>query len=220
MGNWWQQPESPRCQESKSLLGPHGSDISWIPHKAKENLCRPYPEVRHGPRVEGWGQPPISKILIQNLFLSKGNIGTKSGIETEGKAVRRLPHLGIHPTCRHQTLLLMPKKCLLTGALHSCLLRGFARSQRIQMHMLIANHQTEHRYPNGGVRGRTEGTEGALSVINGKGGLWSCECVMPQCRAMPGWWGGSGWVGGGAPSEKQNKRNGIVGLQRGNSERE
>jgi hypothetical protein len=32
--------------------------------------------------------------------------------------------------------------------------------------MLAANHQTEHRAPNGGVRGRTEGAEGALSGIN------------------------------------------------------
>jgi hypothetical protein len=37
------------------------------------------------------------------LLLSKGNTGTKSGAETEGKVIQRLPHLGIHPTCRHQT---------------------------------------------------------------------------------------------------------------------
>ena len=31
--------------------------------------------------------------------------------ETEGKAIQRLPHLGINPICRHQTqrLLLMPR---------------------------------------------------------------------------------------------------------------
>ena len=45
------------------------------------------------------------------LLLSKGNIGTKSGAETEGMAIQRLPHLGIHSICRHQTqiLLLMPR---------------------------------------------------------------------------------------------------------------
>ena len=52
------------------------------------------------------------------------------------------------------------KKCLLTGAWYSYLLRGSASSYPIQMRMLVANHQTEHRDPNGGVRGRTEGAEG------------------------------------------------------------
>jgi hypothetical protein len=67
-----------------------------------ENLLRPYPEVRHGPPVEGWGHPPTH---LQNvnpeLLLSKGNTETKSGAKTEGKAIQRLPHLGIHSTGRH-----------------------------------------------------------------------------------------------------------------------
>jgi hypothetical protein len=44
------------------------------------------------------------------MFLSKGNAG-QSGTKTEGKAIQRLPHLGIHLTCRHQIhiLLLMPR---------------------------------------------------------------------------------------------------------------
>ena len=51
------------------------------------------------------------------VLLRKGNkrlmgadIETKYRAETEGKAIQRLPHLGIHPMCRHQaqTLLLMP----------------------------------------------------------------------------------------------------------------
>jgi hypothetical protein len=35
---------------------------------------------------------------------------TKCGAETKGKAIQRLPHLGIHPMHRHhtQTLLWMP----------------------------------------------------------------------------------------------------------------
>ena len=45
-----------------------------------------------------------------------------------------------------------------------------------------AHSQPEHRDPNGGVRGRTEGAEGALSGINRRGGPWSCEGLMPQCR--------------------------------------
>jgi hypothetical protein len=53
----------------------------------------------------GWVDSPIDlKILNPELFLSKGNAGTKiNGAETEGKAIYRQPHLGIHPTCRHQT---------------------------------------------------------------------------------------------------------------------
>jgi hypothetical protein len=39
------------------------------------------------------------------------------------------------------------------------------------MQMLIVNHLTEHRDPKEGVRGRTEGAEGALSIINGRGTL-------------------------------------------------
>jgi hypothetical protein len=31
--------------------------------------------------------------------------------------------------------------------------------------MLVANHQTEHRDPNGGVRGRTKGAEGFCNPI-------------------------------------------------------
>ena len=56
------------------------------------------------------------KINDASVLLRKGNEilkggNTKCGAETEGKAIQRLPHLGIHPICRHQTqtLLLMPR---------------------------------------------------------------------------------------------------------------
>jgi hypothetical protein len=52
------------------------------------------------------------------------------------------------------------------------------------MEMLAANHQTENRDPNGGVGEMIEGAEGALSCINGRGGPWSCEGLMLQCRGM------------------------------------
>ena len=57
------------------------------------------------------------------------------------------------------------KKCLLTGAWYSCLLRGSASAWKIQRRMLAANHWTEHRVPNGGVRERTEGAEGVCNPI-------------------------------------------------------
>jgi hypothetical protein len=51
------------------------------------------------------------KNINPELLLSKGNAWTKRRAETEGKAIQRLPHLGIHPIWRHQTqtLLLMPR---------------------------------------------------------------------------------------------------------------
>jgi len=57
------------------------------------------------------------------------------------------------------------RKCLLTGALYGCLLRGSARALLIQMRMLAANHWTEHGDPNGAVRERTEGDEGVPNSI-------------------------------------------------------
>jgi hypothetical protein len=46
-----------------------------------------------------------------NKILTGGNTKTKCGAETEGKAIQRLPHLGIHPIYSHQTqtLLWMPR---------------------------------------------------------------------------------------------------------------
>jgi hypothetical protein len=63
-----------------------------------------FPQLRDGPPIH-----------LQNfnseLLLSKGNTGTKSETETQGKVIQKLPHLGIHPECRHQTqtLLWMPR---------------------------------------------------------------------------------------------------------------
>ena len=37
-----------------------------------------------------------------NKILMEANTDTKYGAETEGKAIQRLPHLGIHPIDRHQ----------------------------------------------------------------------------------------------------------------------
>jgi hypothetical protein len=42
---------------------------------------------------------------------------------------------------------------------------------------------------------------------------------MPQCRGMPGREDRSGWVGGGALSQRQGEGDGIGGFLRGNLER-
>jgi hypothetical protein len=46
----------------------------------------------------------------ENKIFTRGNMDTKCGVETDGKAIQRLPHLGIHPIYSHQTqtLLQMP----------------------------------------------------------------------------------------------------------------
>jgi hypothetical protein len=53
-----------------------------------------------------------------NKIIMGGNMETKCGAETEGKASQELPHLGIHPIYRHQTqtLLWMSTSALLVGA--------------------------------------------------------------------------------------------------------
>jgi hypothetical protein len=43
----------------------------------------------------------------RNKILTEGNTETKCGAETEGKAIQRLPHLGIHPMYTHQTQTLL-----------------------------------------------------------------------------------------------------------------
>jgi hypothetical protein len=57
------------------------------------------------PPFPGWGMEKATHLQNFNLefLLSKG----KSGTETEGKAIQKLPHLEIHPTCRHQTKTLL-----------------------------------------------------------------------------------------------------------------
>jgi hypothetical protein len=42
-----------------------------------------------------------------NKILIGGNMESKCGAETEGKATQRLPHLGIHPTYSQKTQTLL-----------------------------------------------------------------------------------------------------------------
>jgi hypothetical protein len=46
-------------------------------------------------------------LRIGNKILSGGNMETKYGAETEGKAIQRLPHLGIHSIYSYQTWTLL-----------------------------------------------------------------------------------------------------------------
>ena len=46
-----------------------------------------------------------------NKIITGANMETKCGAETEGKAIQKVPHLGIHPTYSHQmqALLWIPR---------------------------------------------------------------------------------------------------------------
>jgi hypothetical protein len=45
----------------------------------------------------------------ENKIFTGGNMETKCGAETEGKAIQRLPNLGIHPIYSHQIRTLLWK---------------------------------------------------------------------------------------------------------------
>jgi hypothetical protein len=57
------------------------------------------------------------------------------------------------------------KKCFLTGAWYSCLLRVSVRAWQIQRRTVTSNLWTEHGVPNEGVRERTEEAEGGCNTI-------------------------------------------------------
>jgi hypothetical protein len=58
------------------------------------------------------GLPTNLKNINPELLLSKGKTEIKIGAQAEGKAMKRLAQLGIHPICSHQTqtVFLMPRR--------------------------------------------------------------------------------------------------------------
>lgn len=60
-----------------------------VPRDHIQNLVK-------APWLRDWASHPSQK---EKKFQSKGNAGTESGAETEGKTIQRFPHLGIHPIC-------------------------------------------------------------------------------------------------------------------------
>jgi hypothetical protein len=136
------------------------------------------------------GLPTHPKKFNPELLLSEGNTGKHkewNRVLKERASRDRLPVDPSHMQTPNPDTIVDAKKCLLTGACYSCLLRGSARSWPIQMQMPSVNYWTEHRDPNGGLRKRTGEAEGTLSGINERGGPWFYEDLMPQCRGMLGW---------------------------------
>jgi hypothetical protein len=95
--------------------------IAEIPKKGE---IKPVETISRGTCPEaqppGMGPPTHLKNINPELLLSKENAGTKSGAETEGKAIQRLPQLWIHTIAD-------AKNCLLSGTWYSFLLRCCAR---------------------------------------------------------------------------------------------
>jgi hypothetical protein len=82
-------------------------DISLKVWNTQDSIHRPYEvQEKEDQNVDG-------SVLFRrvNKILTGGNMETKNGAETEGKAIQRLSHLGIHSIYNHQTwkLLWMPE---------------------------------------------------------------------------------------------------------------
>jgi hypothetical protein len=68
-------------------------DISPKAWSTQDTIHRLHEAKEEGRPKCGWG----------SKTLKGGNTKIKGGAETEGKAIQRLPHLGIHSIYRHQT---------------------------------------------------------------------------------------------------------------------
>jgi hypothetical protein len=112
-------------------------------------------------------------VWVLRSFLERGTkysweqIWKQSAEETEGKTIQRLyqPEDSSQIQSPNSDTIVDAKTCLLKGDWYSCFLRGPARALQIQSHMLAANHCTECRVPNGGVRERTAEAEGVCNHI-------------------------------------------------------
>ena len=134
-------------------------DISPKPPNNQDTIHRPY-EVQEGRSKCGCFGPSHK----ENKILTEANMEIKCGAETDGKATRRLSHLGIHPIYSYQT------QTFLCGyqEVHAerrliCLSPEWALE--IHRQMFAANHWTECGVPNREVRERTEGVEGICNLI-------------------------------------------------------
>jgi hypothetical protein len=75
-----------------------GMTLAEILHKGEgKNLLRPHPEVRHGPLVEEWSHPTISKILTRNCSCLKEIQGQRVEQRLKEKPSRDCPTWGSIP---------------------------------------------------------------------------------------------------------------------------
>jgi hypothetical protein len=95
-GSYQKIPDAWKARGSQDSTG---MTLAEIPNKGEREPVQT--------TSRGMKSPTHLKTFNQEFLLSKGNTGTKSGAETEGKASWRLPYLSIHPTCSHQTQILL-----------------------------------------------------------------------------------------------------------------
>lgn len=72
-------------------------------HESKEALCKRKVRLMKPKKKEDQNVDASVCLKRENKIFTGGNTGTKNGAETEEKVIQRLPHLGIHPICYHQT---------------------------------------------------------------------------------------------------------------------
>jgi len=97
-----------------------------------------------------------------NKIFMGGNTGTNSRADIEGKAIQRLPHLGIHPLCSHQTqsLLLMTRSACWQEPDMAVSGKAIPEPYWYRLRCL---QLTEHEDLCGGVRERAERAEGVCN---------------------------------------------------------
>ena len=117
-------PQMPRKQEVPR------TQLEWhLPTQQREDRsCRDHLQKIGTAPSCGMGPPTHLKDFNPDLFLSKENTRTKSGTETEGKAIQSLTNLGdpSYLQTPNSDTIADAKNCLLTRAWYSCYLRGSA----------------------------------------------------------------------------------------------
>ena len=126
------------------------------------------------------GPPTLFKNFNLEFVLSNGNTGKSVEQRLKERPFKDCPTWGSvqHADTKHRHY------CGCKEVLADRSLIQLFPERLCQMWMLVPNHRTGYRDPNGRVRGRTDGAEGALSGINGREGPCSCEGLMPHCREM------------------------------------
>ena len=99
-------------------------------------------------------------------ILMGGNMEKNCVVETEGKEIQRLPHLGIHPIYSHQTWMLLSMQgsvCFAGGSL----IWLFPERLCQRLTNIEANPCSQPLVPDGGVGEGIKGAEGVCSPMGG-----------------------------------------------------
>jgi len=75
MENWWQPLES--SKDPRGSQDPTGMTLAKVPNKGERDPVETISSGQAWPPIEGWGHPPISKILIQYCSCQKEMLGQR-----------------------------------------------------------------------------------------------------------------------------------------------